>query len=66
MTIRTVNTDAACASTFARLDKSPIVAHTEENTLLLNIPRDIEDLDAVTKPKGVLGFFNRMGDRFGF
>ena len=60
MTIRTVNTDTACATTFARLDDSLTVAHTEDNTLLLNMPRSIEDLAQATDAKKHSGFFRRL------
>ena len=45
MTVRSINGPAACASTVAKLDPSITVAKTGENTLLLNLPRSIEDID---------------------
>lgn len=63
MTIRTVNTDTACATTFARLDDSLTVARTEGNTLLLNLPRNIEDLAEVTGATEKKGFFSRLFGR---
>ena len=63
MTIRTVNTDTACATTFARLDDSLTVARTEGNTLLLNLPRNIEDLAEVTGATEKKGVFSRLFGR---
>lgn len=51
MTIHTVNADQACARTFARLDDGITVAHTGEHHLLLNMPRSIDELAEVTRPR---------------
>lgn len=57
MTIRTVNTKAACASTLASLSEDITVARTERSTMLLNMPRDIRDIEDAA-PK--LNFFQRL------
>lgn len=62
MSIKTINADAACVTTFARLDDTPMVARTEDNTLLLNLPRSIDDLAEVTGPRKK-GFFSRLFGR---
>lgn len=49
MTVRSINASAACASTVAKLDPSITVAKTGESTMLLNLPRDIEEIDKATK-----------------
>ena len=54
MTVRSINGPAACASTVAKLDPSITVAKTGENTLLLNLPRSIEDIDQATQDKSLL------------
>lgn len=64
MTIRTLNTDGACAKTFARLDDSITVARTGENVLLLNMPRKIEDLAAVAQEDQQPSLFDRMKNFF--
>lgn len=63
MTIRSINTDSACATTFARLDDSPIVAHTDDNTLLLNMPRRLDEIAEVAEATPKKGFFARLFGR---
>lgn len=48
MTIHNVTTERACAHTFARLDDSITVARTDDKVLLLNVPRDITELQQAT------------------
>lgn len=58
MTVRTISaTNAACAGTLASLSKDITVAHTEGKTLLLNMPRSIEDISAQAPRRG---FFARI------
>ena len=51
---------AACASTVAKLDPSITVAKTGENTLLLNLPRNIEEIDKATEDKSLLSRITRF------
>lgn len=60
MTVRSINGPAACASTVAKLDPSITVAKTGENTLLLNLPRNIEEIDKATEDKSLLSRFSRF------
>lgn len=58
MTVRTINTpSAACAGTLASLTDDITVARTKGSTLLLNMPRDIREIDAAAPKKG---FFARL------
>ena len=63
MTVRFIHAPAACASTVAQLEPGITIAHTEKSTMLLNLPRNIDELDKVTgeadggKPRG---FFSRL------
>lgn len=59
MTVRSINSSAACASTVAKLDPSITVAHTGTTTMLLNLPRDIAELDKASK-RSKRGFFDRL------
>lgn len=59
MSINTIHSDAACATAFARLDDSPMVERTGDNTLLLTLPRNIEDLAEYTESRRP-GFFARF------
>ena len=60
MTVRSLNTDEACAKTFARLYDNITVARTGENVLLLNMPRNIEELAAVAQDDEQPGFLARV------
>ncbi|AWB82828.1 hypothetical protein C3B44_11215 [Corynebacterium yudongzhengii] len=64
MTIRTVNADPACASTLARLDETITVARTEDNLLLLNMPRSIAELAEATKCHRRGGFLDSLRNLF--
>lgn len=48
MTVRSINGPAACAATVAKLDSSITVAKTGKDTLLLNLPRSIDEIDQAT------------------
>lgn len=48
MTVRSINGPAACAATVAKLDPSITVAKSGEDTLLLNLPRSIDEIDQAT------------------
>lgn len=55
MTVRTITApNAACAGTMASLSKDITVAHTEGKTLLMNMPRAIEDISAQATKRGFL------------
>lgn len=54
MTIRTLNTKAACASTLASLTEDITVARTERSTMLLNMPTDIRELEEAAPKRGFL------------
>lgn len=60
MTVRSMNGPAACASTVAKLDPSITVAKTEENTLLLNLPRKIEEIDKATADTSLFSRITRF------
>ena len=60
MTVRSINGPAACASTAAKLDPSITVARTGENTLLLNLPRNIEDIDKATADTSLMSRITRF------
>ena len=60
MTVRSINGPAACASTVAKLDPSITVAKTGENTLLLNLPRNIEDIDKATADTSLMSRITRF------
>ena len=60
MTVRSINGPAACASTVAKLDSSITVAKTGENTLLLNLPRSIEEIDKATADTSLKARFSRL------
>jgi len=60
MTVRSINGPAACASTVAKLDPSITVARTGENTLLLNLPRNIEDIDKATADTSLMSRITRF------
>ncbi|AQQ16304.1 hypothetical protein CGLAU_11880 [Corynebacterium glaucum] len=62
MTVRSINASAACANTVAKLDPSITVARTGESTMLLNLPRDIAEIEkAAEAPKG---FGTRLRELF--
>lgn len=63
MSVRSINTQLPCARTVARLDEAAItVARTGDKILLLNIPRNIDELGKATRrPRGLLA---RMRERF--
>ncbi|MEH0147928.1 hypothetical protein V6D40_09705 [Corynebacterium sp. Q4381] len=48
MTVRSIHAPAACASTVAQLEPGITIAHTEKSTMLLNLPRSIDELDKAT------------------
>jgi len=60
MTVRSMNGPAACASTVAKLDPGITVAKTGENTLLLNLPRNIEEIDKAMEDKSLLSSITRF------
>lgn len=60
MTVRSINGPAACASTVAKLDPSITVAKTGENTLLLNLPRNIEEIEKATAEKSIFSRISRI------
>ncbi|WIM67582.1 hypothetical protein QP027_10905 [Corynebacterium breve] len=62
MTIRSLNdASPACATTMARLDDSITVAHTNTSTMLLNMPRSIDELEEATQSQG---FFTKFKNLF--
>ncbi|WP_018296547.1 hypothetical protein [Corynebacterium lubricantis] len=64
MTIRSIdNASPACASTMARLDDSITVAHTQESTMLLNMPRSIDEWNDATQSERP-GFFSKLKGLF--
>lgn len=60
MTVRSINGPAACASTVAKLDPSITVAKTGENTLLLNLPRSIDEIEKATADKSFRSRLSRL------
>lgn len=61
MTIRTLdNASPACASTMARLDASITVARTDESTMLLNMPRSIDEWNEATQSQGMFSKFKNL------
>ena len=48
------------ASTVAKLDPGITVAKTGENTLLLNLPRNIEEIDKAMEDKSLLSRITRF------
>ena len=60
MTVRSINGPAACASTVAKLDPSITVAKTGENTLLLNLPRSIDEIEKATAEKSIFSRISRI------
>lgn len=63
MTVRSINASAACAGTMAKLDPSITVARTGESTMLLNLPRDIQEIDKATE-SGLTRLRRRVGKLF--
>lgn len=65
MTVRSIHAPAACASTVAQLEPGITIAHTEKSTMLLNLPRSIDELDKATgsadagKQRGVFARFRK-------
>ncbi|WP_175934286.1 hypothetical protein [Corynebacterium sp. Marseille-P4321] len=64
MTVRSINAPAACAATVAKLDPSITVARTGESTMLMNLPRDINQLEQATDT-GLKGFRRKLAKLFG-
>ncbi|SES14719.1 hypothetical protein [Corynebacterium cystitidis] len=62
MTSRSIdNAYPACAATVARLDNSIMVARTDASTMLLNMPRSIDELSQATQDQG---FFSKLKSLF--
>lgn len=64
MTVRSIHAPAACAGTVAQLEPGITIAHTEKSTMLLNLPRSIDELDKATGDTDAhkhRGFFSRFG-----
>lgn len=59
MTVRSINGPAACAATVAKLDPSITVAKTGKDTLLLNLPRSIDEIDQATADKSLRARLSR-------
>ena len=45
---------SACAYTVAQLEERITVAKNQDSTMLLNLPRSIDELAATSQPSGVL------------
>lgn len=65
MTVRSINASAACAGTVAKLDPSITVAKTGQSTMLLNLPRDIREIDAATDTGTFAAVRRRVGKLLG-
>lgn len=52
---------SACAHTVAQLEERITVAKNQNSTMLLNLPRSIDELAATSRPSGVL---HRLRDLF--
>lgn len=65
MTIRTVSADQACAESMSRIDDAITIVHTGDRHLLLNMPRDIEELAAATQSRPARSWWGRIGDALG-
>lgn len=64
VTIRFIdNASPACASTMARLDDSITVAHTHESTMLLNVPRSIDEINDALETRDQ-GFMAKLKNFF--
>lgn len=63
MSVRMIHSPSiACAETVAQLDERITVAKTEQATVLLNLPRDIDAIAEKAKPKS---FMQRLRESFG-
>lgn len=60
MTVRSINGPAACAATVAKMDPSITVAKTGKDTLLLNLPRSIEEIEKATADNSLRARLSRL------